>query len=66
MLLNRIKINGQFTTIIGQDNDFYYTSDDLKIPKNKVRIHKKGYGVLASKLTIINKIKRLLSGDNDA
>lgn len=58
MILSRIKINGQFTTIVSQDDDFYYTSDNVKIPKDKVVMHKKGYGVYKFKSSILDKIKK--------
>lgn len=56
--LERIKINGAFASITGEDEDFYYINCD-KILKRDVKLHKKGYGVFTSKSTMINKIKRL-------
>jgi hypothetical protein len=60
--LARIKVDGQFMSVISEDKDFYYVDEVSKIPlfKNDVKIHEHGYGVYNSKPNLLDKIKQII------
>jgi len=54
--LKRIRIDGEFTDINKEDDEFYYT-DENEIPKFKTKIHRDGYIIYNSR----SLIKRILN-----